>query len=100
MKKVFSSNQACIHAFAQRNQSEGSSSSVFFYGDKCYSYGHHYELARFIQGVDGSDAIRINDRGYSSSTGKHIGLVQNATRQYKQFFDTHTDERLLNGTAR
>lgn len=94
MKKVFSSNDECIHTFAQREQQEGRTSSrnVFFEGDRLYSYGRHYLLAEFIN--DG-DAIFINDKGYSVSTSKHIGITIGATRQYKQFFKTQTDIYLV-----
>ena len=49
MKKVFSSNDECIHVFAQRTHEEGRTpnSNVYFYGDKLYSYGSHYLLAEF-----------------------------------------------------
>lgn len=91
MRKVFSSIGECIHAYAQRNQTEGRSSSVFFYRDRIYSYGHHYLLGEFITNEKGELAIMINDRGYSSSTGKHIAWVFSATSHYKQFRTTHTN---------
>ena len=95
MKKVFSSNQACIHAYAQRNQSEGRANSIFFYGDKCYSYGYHYLLAEFVENEQGEVAIYINNKRYSSSTDKHIGLMIGATRQYKQLFSRECDDDLV-----
>lgn len=83
MKKVFSNSEIC-HVFAQQTQEEGKTTAgnVFFYGKKIYSYGYHYLLAEVIN----DNSILINNTGYSSSTGKHINLITNATRQYKQHF--------------
>lgn len=92
MKTKFSSITACIHAYAQRVYRQGSSSSVFFYGDKIYSYGHHYLLGEFIVNPADEQAIIINDEGYSRTTSKHIGIVIQATRQYKQFFTMDVNE--------
>ena len=77
MKKVFSSNYEVIHTFAQRTHPEGrnSSSSVFFEGDKIYSYGYHYLLGEFLD----TNTILINDKGYGNSTSKHISILMGAT---------------------
>ena len=87
MRRVFSSMSDVFHVYAQRSQEEGRASSVFFYGDKIYSYGYHYLLGEFID----DKTIIINNRGYSSSTGKHIGMLISATRQYRQLFTTDID---------
>ena len=60
MKRVFTNSYDVIHLYAQRSQDEGRCSNVFFYGDKIYSYGHHYLLGEFI---DDGKAIIINDEG-------------------------------------
>jgi hypothetical protein len=88
MKTVFS-NSDLVHTFAQQIQEEGrtSNGSIFFYGKKIYSYGYHYLLGEIID----SKTIIINDRGYSSSTGKHISMLSSATRQYKQYFYSEVD---------
>jgi hypothetical protein len=91
MKTVFSSNSDCIHAFAQRNQSHGRCGNLFFKHDAIYSYGYHYELARFID----AENILINNRGYSNSTAKHISATMQATRQYKQWYTMSTDPQLV-----
>ena len=92
MRKVFSSTSEVCHIFAQRSQSEGKAGSVFFYGDKIYSYGYHYLLAEFHE-VNGETVILINDKGYSTSTVKHIGKIISATSHYKQYFtSSHTLE--------
>lgn len=91
MKTVFSNAQDCVHAFAQRETPQGRSSNVFFYGDKIYSFGYHYELGRFID----DNTIIINDKGYSNTTAKHISYLIGGTRQYKQFFTTRCDIYLV-----
>lgn len=90
MKTVFNSINEVCHIFAQRSQNEGRAGNVFFEGDKIYSYGHHYELGRFISGKNGGVAILINDSGYSVSTSKHISYLTNATSHYRQFFVTES----------
>ena len=92
MKTVFSNAHDVIHAFAQRNQPHGRSSNVFFYGDKIYSYGYHYLLGEFID----DKTIVIDDRGYSSTTAKHISWIIGGTSQYKQFFTRSCDLHLVN----
>jgi hypothetical protein len=91
MRKVFSSMSDVFHVYAQRSQEEGRASSVFFYGDKIYSYGYHYLLGQFID----DKTIIINNKGYSSSTGKHIGMLRSATSQYRQLFMTDIDINLV-----
>lgn len=91
MKKVFSNSSEVIHLFAQRTQSEARSSNVFFYGDSIYSYGRHYELARFLDDQN----ILINNRGYSVTTSKHISDVTYATKQFTQWFTMQTEPDLV-----
>ncbi|MFN5417946.1 MAG: hypothetical protein ACK5B9_12885 [Flavobacteriia bacterium] len=83
MKTTFN-NSDLVHTFAQRTQSNGTtqSGSMYFEGNKIYSYGRHYVLGEFID----NNTILINDRGYSNTTCKHIHLLTNATNQYKQYF--------------
>lgn len=91
MKKVFSSAEDVIHVFAQRTQAEGRSSNVFFYGDKIYSYGHHYLLGEFLD----DNTILINDNHYTHTTAKHVSYLRSGSRQYRQFFTTETDIQLV-----
>jgi len=96
MKKVFSSSTDVIHLFAQRTQSEGRSSNIFFEGtNKIYSYGHHYLLGEFIFNHNNELAIMINNKGYSSTTSKHIHGLYSATSQYKQFSLMNCDSVLV-----
>jgi len=93
MRTVFT-NSEIVHVFNQQNQYEGrtSSGSMYFYNNKIYSYGSHYLLAEFLD----SRTVLINDKGYSSTTARHIGLVTNATRDRKRYFTTKTDYKIVN----
>lgn len=95
MKTVYNNSHDVIHLFAQQSQPHAKSSNVFFYNDKIYSYGYHYLLAAFIENKKGQKAILINNEGYSRTTGKHIHAMIQASRQYRQFFKTHTDKKSL-----
>lgn len=75
MKKVFSSNSQLAHVWANQLQPEGRASSMFFYGPVIYSYGHHYEIARFIEAPNGQKVCFVNANGYSNSTAKHTQHV-------------------------
>jgi hypothetical protein len=83
MKTIFT-NTELVHTFAQQTQQEGrtSTNGMFFVSNKIYSYGYHYLLAEILP----NNVVLINDSGYSNSTAKHINLITNATRQYKQYF--------------
>lgn len=94
MKTVFSNSYSVIHIFAQRTQSRGKSSNVFFENDSIYSYGYHYELARFIE-INNETCILIDNRGYSVTTSGHISEITQATRQYKQYFTKDTQLNLV-----
>lgn len=75
MKKVFSSNSQLAHVWANQLQLEGRASSMFFYGPVIYSYGHHYEIARFLETDNGQKVCFVNANGYSNSTAKHTAHV-------------------------
>jgi hypothetical protein len=94
MKTVFSSNYDCIHAFAQRSQDKGRSSSgnVFFERNTLYSYGHHFELAKFV----GENLVLINDTSYSVYTSKHQSITRQALRQYQHIYISSWDIMKVN----
>jgi hypothetical protein len=102
MKTVFSNNSEVAHVWAQRTHFSGrnQSGSLFFYGDKIYSYGYHYLLGEFISNENNEVAVIINTDYYSSTTSKHSSLVWSATTHYTQFEQKYTEEksviRLLN----
>ena len=95
MKTVFN-NYDTIHTFAQQTQYEGrnSTNTIFFKGNKIYSFGHHYLLGEFLD----SNTILINDKGYSNTTSKHISILRGATSQYKQYYTTKTDLQYVYGS--
>jgi len=95
MKHVYGTNASLIHAFAQNNSERSKCGNLFFEGKKLYLYGYHYLLAEFIKDKEGKDCILINDKGYSVSIRKHIGIVTQATRQYKQYFAKSIDDALV-----
>ncbi len=84
MKTVFT-NSDLVHVFNLQNQERGRNSSytLYFENNLIYSYGSHYLLGEII---NNNDAIIINDKGYSRTTGKHISLLTPATSDKKQFF--------------
>ena len=78
MKKVFSSHASLSHAWANQTHEIGKASAMFFEGPVIYSYGHHYEIARFIDAPNGQKVCFINSNGYSNSTAKHTRHVTHA----------------------
>lgn len=66
--------QQVAHYWANNVQSEGKAGNIFFKGEKIWSYGEHFCIARRLPG--GMFAITI--RGYSPSTKQHISIVRKA----------------------
>lgn len=75
MKKVFSSNSELAHAWANQLQDEGRGNSMYFYGPVIYSYGPHYEIARYLTTDNGEQVCFVNSNGYSNTTTKHTSHV-------------------------
>lgn len=82
MKTRFSSNKELAHVWAQQNQSEGRANNMFFDGASIFSYGRHFEIARFAK----SDVVLFNARTYSSSTSKHQSYTRRAITNKTVFF--------------
>jgi len=76
MKKVFSSHNEVAHIWASQSQAEGQASRIFFEGETIYSYGRHFPVARFAP--EYGNIVLFTSRGYSSSTGKHKGIIRGA----------------------
>ena len=91
MKTVFSNHHEVCHVWAQQKQSEGKASRIFFEDKSIYSYGRHFEMARFID----ANTVFITTRGYSVSTSKHLSLVRSAVSHKRVFevpsFTYHPD---------
>ena len=91
MRKVFSTHSEVCHVWAQQTQSEGKASRIFFEDKSIYSYGRHFEMARFID----ANTVFVTTRGYSVSTAKHLSLVRRAVSHKRVFevpsFTYHPD---------
>ncbi len=92
MKLVFD-NSGVVATWANRSQSYGRNQrgSIFFEHDVLYSYGRHFIAARFMKNDKGEEAVYINDRGYSSTTQRHVSIATQMTRGYKQFYATEIE---------
>ena len=76
MKTVFSSHNEVAHIWASQSLAEGRAGNIFFENGVIYSYGHHFPVARFAP--EYGDIVLFTLRDYSSSTGKHKGIIRNA----------------------
>lgn len=93
VRKVFSSISECTHVWAQQTQDEGRSGNVYFSGEKIYSYGHHFCMARILP----SGVAVLSSRGYSPSTGKHQSVVRGAvTHRVTVFCDDANNSAAVN----
>ena len=90
MRKVLRNHDEVCHVWAQQNQSEGRAGNIFFEGKSIYSYGRHFEAARFVD----SETVLLNADRYSASTTQHLSLIRQAVR-HKQVFTvpSMTDHR-------
>jgi hypothetical protein len=75
MKTVFSSNLQLAKTWAAQNQSFAKGPSMLFHFQTLYSYGEHFELAKFVKAPKGETVVFINDNFYSMTTRKHLGIA-------------------------
>tara|TARA_R110002074_G_scaffold124129_4_gene260378 strand:+ start:744 stop:1700 length:957 start_codon:yes stop_codon:yes gene_type:complete len=96
MRKVLKNNSEAIHYFANEVQESGQNQtrSIFFNGNKLYSYGYHYLLGLRLN----NGTLIINDDGYSVSTGRHISILRSAATHKKVFClsEIHLDNMFKN----
>lgn len=87
MKTVFN-NSDLAHAYANQTQNSGrnSNGSFYFSGKTIYSYGGHFPIAKIVTNDNGLECMLFTYRTYSNTTAKQIGMVRNATRQYKKIY--------------
>ena len=87
MRRVLKNHDEVCHVWAQQTQSEGRAGNIFFRDKSIYSYGCHFEMARFID----DETVFIN----SVSTTNHLSLVRRAVRHKTVFtvpdFTYHPD---------
>lgn len=81
MKKVHNTSMVA-HLWAHQSQSEARNGrgSVFFHDDTIYSYGHHFPIARHVDGV-----VLFNSGSYSVTTSGHQSIVRQAASHLKTF---------------
>jgi hypothetical protein len=89
MRRVMSNNQELAHVWAGQKQAEGRGHNLFFEGPSIYSYGRHFEIARFVKG---GKVVLFTTRRYSISTAKHILHVRRALRNHENVFDVPSME--------
>ena len=74
MRTTLSSHSEVAHYWANQVQGEGKASNLFFEGKSIFSYGRHFEVARFAS----PDIVFFNSESYSVSTSKHQSIVRRA----------------------
>jgi hypothetical protein len=75
MKTVFNSNLQLAKMWATQTQYTGKGPSMFFKDQTLYSYGEHFELAKFVEAPNGQQVIFVNDNYYSMTTRKHLNIA-------------------------
>ena len=88
MKTVFNNSMVC-HVFVNQSQETGrnSSSSIFFIGDKIFSYGYHYLMGKIHTAKNGKKILLINDYNYSSTTCQHKSRLRSAAIENIEYFE-------------
>jgi len=81
MKTVFNSNLQLAKMWATQTQYTGKGPSMFFKDQTLYSYGEHFELAKFVDAPNGQQVIFVNDNFYSMTTRKHLRIALNVIPQ-------------------
>jgi len=64
-----------IHSFFNHTHESGKSGNVYFENNTLFSYGSHFELAKFIE-FEGKQYLFINTSSYSNTTSKHQSKVR------------------------
>lgn len=85
MKKVFKNNFEVCHIWASQTQKEGRANNIFFENKSIYSYGKHFEIARFYK-QNNNEVVLFTTQSYSMTTAQHMGLVKNAISHYQIFY--------------
>lgn len=72
MRKVLKNHNEVAHFWANKVQSEGKASNMFFESGIIYSYGYHFPIAKHIK----KDVILFTSDNYSVSTSQHKSIVR------------------------
>lgn len=93
MRNVLRNTHEVAHYWANRTQSEGRAASMFFRGDKIFSYGAHFCIARHLP----DNVVAFTTRRYSTTTARHIDKVRSAARHLRAVYcNDPTDSALQN----
>lgn len=91
MRIALKNNSEVAHIWAQQKQKEGRAGHLFFEDKSIYSYGRHFEIARFVE----DDTVLFTTRRYSNTTAKHKNQVRRAISHkdvfYVPCFDNHNE---------
>tara|TARA_R100000278_G_scaffold4677_1_gene7752 strand:+ start:465 stop:1385 length:921 start_codon:yes stop_codon:yes gene_type:complete len=82
MKKILKNHSEVAHFWANKIQSEGKSSNMFFKDNIIYSYGYHFPIAKHVN----KDVILFTSKSYSVSTSQHKSHTRNAIPHNKTVF--------------
>lgn len=81
-------NKQVAHEWAAQQKPHAKGSHFYFEGPSIFSYGSHFEIARFIR----PDLILFTSRTYSNTTARHIHLARMAIPSNVQIFEVpHVD---------
>jgi hypothetical protein len=81
IKQVFKNYQELAHVWAAQTQDYGNTPGgrMYFRGPSVYSYGSHFEIARFVKPNKTAPAVVLfTERDYSPTTSKHKGAARRA----------------------
>lgn len=92
MKKVVSTQQVA-HIWANQLQTEARTpqNNFYFKDETIYSYGTHFPIAKHETNKKGTKVILFTTRSYSNTTGKHISIVQSASRHIEKIYVNHVN---------
>ncbi len=82
MRKILRNSSEVFHFWANKVQSEGRAGNVFFDGDKVYSYGSHFCIARHLP----TGAVAFTTRSYSPTTSGHVSEARSAARHLRKVY--------------
>lgn len=94
MKKVFTDKSTVAHLWANKCQSDATTTgrNYYFHNDTIYSYGSHFPIAKHIKNEAGEAAILFTTRSYSNTTSKQIAVTYQACRNQNIIFCTYPDQ--------
>lgn len=88
MKRVVDS-YTVAHLFNAQSQKDATTPNrnFYFYGNKIYSYGSHFCIAKFVD----YNTLLFTERGYSNTTSKHISITSGATSNRDKIYCAYPD---------